>query len=101
MTLAGVAAYFIVPLLRYHILLQCRNINVVPPVAVYRKIVSALEKFEENPEAAAEAYLSFRKAYPVIPDELKDSGSETSSSSSRYPLDNVLWKLNNINTCTI
>ena len=65
------------------IFLQCEKINYVLPIPVFQNILSALEKYVENPEASVEVYLSFRKAYPFGPDEEKKPSPEVNSASVR------------------
>ena len=36
----------------------------MPPLAVFRQIVSSLEKWIENPTASVEPYMAMRRAYP-------------------------------------
>lgn len=45
---------------------------------MYRKFVSALEQWKENPGASITAYKSFRQAYPVVPDESQEIVSNSS-----------------------
>ena len=48
-------------------LLYCFQLQanaIVPPLAVYKDIVSSLEKWSENPDASCEPYAAMRRAYP-------------------------------------
>ena len=44
---------------------QLKAAGIVPPVVVYRQIISSLEKWGENPTASCEPYAAMRRAYPA------------------------------------
>ena len=47
------------------LLFQLDVATIVPPLTVYRKIVSSLENWGENPAASCEPYVAMRRAYPA------------------------------------
>ncbi|XP_068746754.1 uncharacterized protein [Montipora capricornis] len=48
----------------YQFFKQLEAAAIVPPFLVYKAIISSLEKWEENPTASSEPYVSMRRAYP-------------------------------------
>ena len=59
---------------------QLEAAAIVPPMAVYREMVSSLEKWTENPTASCEVYYSMRQAYSS---GQADSGAKKEVVSSR------------------
>ena len=44
---------------------QLKAAEIVPPVVVYKQIISSLENWTENPTASVEPYTAMRRAYPA------------------------------------
>ena len=44
---------------------QLKAAEIVPPVVVYKQIISSLENWTENPTASVEPYMAMRSAYPA------------------------------------
>lgn len=66
--LQGCPELWICGILHYESLFYCLQLEaaqIVPPVVVYRQIISSLEKWSENPTASVEPYMAMRHAYPA------------------------------------
>lgn len=72
------------PLLIHHYanLVHCFQLEaaeIVPPVVVYRWIISSLENWSENPTASVEPYMAMRRAYPAKQSDATTKGEVSSS----------------------
>ena len=64
------------------LLFQLEVAAIVPPLAVYRKIISSLENWGENPAASCEPYGAMRRAYPA--GQRPEIGIKVEDSIKRY-----------------
>ncbi|KAJ7389899.1 testis- and ovary-specific PAZ domain-containing protein 1 [Desmophyllum pertusum] len=67
---------------------QLEAARIVPPVAVYRQIVSSLEKWVENPVASCEPYAAMRRAYPVNQSDVTNKEKVASSDKGSFNASN-------------
>ena len=68
---------------------QLKAAGIVPPMAVFKQIVTSLEKWVENPTASVEPYMAMRRAYPG--NQSDASCKEEVSSSGRSVNLSVNW----------
>jgi hypothetical protein len=54
------------------------------PIGVFRKLLSILEKWAENPAASLAVYAAMRRANPIIPDPFVQKTDRDSSVITRY-----------------
>lgn len=65
-------------------LFQLEVAAIVPPLAVYRKIISSLENWGENPAASCEPYAVMRRAYPA--GQQSETSIKVEDSIKRYEI---------------